>query len=216
MIKATNITKVFDNVKILDNVSLEVSNELIAILGPTGEGKTVLIKIIAGLVTPDSGQISLDNHGSIGFVFQHSSLFDSLTVEENIRLPLEECSNLKNNEIQKKVESVVSLLDIDNNLLKKRSLELSGGERKIVAIGRAIINNPTYIFYDEPTTGLDPITHVRICNIIRNLKKPGIVVTHNIDTIKTIKIETKFLLKSGKLDLLTSFGNAGLKKERYE
>lgn len=216
MIRATDITKVFDNVKILDNVSLEVSNELIAILGPTGEGKTVLLKIIAGLVTPDSGQVSLDNNDSIGFVFQHSSLFDSLTVEENIWLPLEECSNLKNNEIQKKVESVVSLLDIDNNLLKKRSLELSGGERKIVAIGRAIINNPTYVFYDEPTTGLDPTTHERICNIIRNLNKPGIVVTHNMDTIKTIKVGTIFLLKSGKLDLLTSFGNEGFKKERYE
>ncbi|MEO0076452.1 MAG: ATP-binding cassette domain-containing protein, partial [candidate division WOR-3 bacterium] len=94
MIKIINITKKFNDRLILDNINFEVTNNLLAILGPTGSGKTVLLKIIAGLIKPDAGQILIDKNESIGFVFQHSALFDSLTVKQNISLPLEEKTNL--------------------------------------------------------------------------------------------------------------------------
>jgi phospholipid/cholesterol/gamma-HCH transport system ATP-binding protein len=213
MIKVINITKIFDCIKVLDNISFEVSGELVAILGPTGEGKTVLLKIIAGLIKPDTGQVIIDKDETFGFVFQHSSLFDSLTVEENIRLPLEECSCLTSTEINERVKSVAGLLNIDQNLLKRSVTEISGGERKIVAIGRAIINNPTYLLYDEPTAGLDPVTHDRICAIIKNLNKPGIVVTHNMETIKQIGAKTICLLKIGRISKLE---NREVIKEHYE
>ena len=213
MIKVINVTKIFDCIKVLDDISFEVAGELVAILGPTGEGKTVLLKIIAGLIMPDTGQVIIDKDETFGFVFQHSSLFDSLTVEENIRLPLEECSCLTSAEINERVKSVAGLLNIDQNFLKRSVTELSGGERKIVAIGRAIINNPTYLLYDEPTTGLDPVTHDRICAIIKNLNKPGIVVTHNMETIKQIGAKTIYLLKIGRIGKLE---NKEVIKEHYE
>jgi phospholipid/cholesterol/gamma-HCH transport system ATP-binding protein len=210
MIKVINISKTFDGIKILDDISIEVSGELVAILGPTGEGKTVLLKIITGLLKPDSGKVFIDQGETLGYVFQHSALFDSLTVEENIRLPLEECSCLKEKEIRERVKIVTNMLDIEESFLKRNVTKLSGGERKIVAIGRAIINDPTYLLYDEPTTGLDQVTHDRICDIIRNLNKPGIVVTHNMDTIKKIGINIIYSLKSGRLSL---YSNHGLTKE---
>lgn len=199
MIKVVNITKKFNEHLILDNVNFEVANSLLAILGPTGSGKTVLLKIIVGLIKPDAGQIIIDKNESIGFVFQHSALFDSLTVRQNISLPLEEKTNLSKKEIDEQVSKIAELLNINQPFLNKHCLELSGGERKIVAIARAIINNPTYLFYDEPTTGLDPITHDRVCKIIRNLAKPGILVTHNLQTIEMVEAQPIFYLKSGKL-----------------
>jgi len=199
MIKIENITKRFDNRTILDNVSFEVTNTLVAILGPTGTGKSVLLKIIVDLMKPDSGHVLIDKNDSIGFVFQHSALFDSLTVGQNISLPLEEKTNLQVRAINQKVNEIAKVLNLDQSFLDKSCLQLSGGERKITAIARAIIINPTYIFYDEPTTGFDPITHDRICEIIRSLAKPGIIVTHNIETIKMIGAKPIFLLKSGKL-----------------
>ncbi len=202
MIKVENITKTIDSKKILDNISFEISDELIAILGPTGVGKTILLKIIAGLLKPDTGRVIIDKDETIGFVFQHSALFDSMTVEENIRLPLSECSNCRETEIANKVKSLAELFHFDASFLKKNANQLSGGERKLVAISRAIINNPTYVLYDEPTTGLDPDTQNKICQVIKALNKPGILVTHNQDTIETIEIKTIYQLQSGKLSPL--------------
>ncbi|MEO0082830.1 MAG: ATP-binding cassette domain-containing protein [candidate division WOR-3 bacterium] len=199
MIKIINITKKFNDRLILDNINFEVTNNLLAILGPTGSGKTVLLKIIVGLIKPDAGQILIDKNESIGFVFQHSALFDSLTVRQNISLPLEEKTNLSKREINEQVLKIADLLNINQAFLNKNCQELSGGERKIVAIARAIINNPTYLFYDEPTTGLDPITHDRVCSIIKNLAKPGIIVTHSEPTIKMVEAQPIFHLKSAKL-----------------
>lgn len=202
MIKVNDISMSFDNKKILDNVSLEVRDELIAVLGSTGVGKSKLLKIIAGLVTPTSGKVSLDKGETTGFVFQHSALFDSLSVEENIRLPLEECSNLNQTEIDQKVNQISELLHISERMRQQNCNDLSGGERKLVAIGRAIINNPTYLLYDEPTTGLDAVSHDKICHIIKSLNKPGILVTHNKFTVRAICINTIYLLKAGKLSLV--------------
>lgn len=202
MIKVEYITKTIDSRKILDNISFEVSDELIAILGPTGVGKTILLKIIAGLLKPDAGRVIIDKDETISFVFQHSALFDSMTVEENIRLPLIECSNCRETEIADKVKFLAETFHFDASFLKKNASQLSGGERKLVAISRAIINNPTYVFYDEPTTGLDPVTQNKICQVIKALNKPGILVTHNRDTIEKIEIKTIYQLQSGKLSPL--------------
>jgi phospholipid/cholesterol/gamma-HCH transport system ATP-binding protein len=216
MISIKNITKQFGNSVVLDNVSFEVSNELVVVLGPTGTGKTVLLKIIIGLTEPDSGKVIINEGETIGFVFQHSALFDSLNVRENIALPLKEHLSISEKEIRARVESVAKILGLSIDFLKRNVTALSGGERKIVAIARAIINNPNYILYDEPTTGLDPITHDRICEIIKNLSKPGILVTHSRETIKRIGAKNIFLLKSGKLNKLSSVDSQELTKEHYE
>ncbi len=202
MIRVENITKTIDTKKILDNISFVVTDQLIAILGATGVGKTVLLKIIAGLIKPDSGRVLIDKDETLGFVFQHSALFDSMTVEENIRLPLSESRHWQEELIDQKVKSIAETFHFDTPFLKKYCSQLSGGERKLVAIARAIINNPTYLLYDEPTIGLDPITHNKICDVIKDLNKPGILVTHNSDTIKKIEITTIYQLQSGKLSLL--------------
>lgn len=203
MIKVINVSKNFGKKTILDDVNLDVKNELVAVLGSTGVGKSVLLKIVAGLVKPTKGKVIIDKDETSGFVFQHSALFDSLSVEENISLPLEECSDLSNIEINDKVRKTAQILHISEPMLKQNCNDLSGGERKLVAIARAIVNNPTYLLYDEPTTGLDAITHDKICHIIKSLDKPGIIVTHNKHTIRAICINTIYLLKAGKLTLVS-------------
>jgi len=202
MIKVINIIKRFDSKIILDDINFEVADKLVAILGPTGAGKSVLLKIIAGLLKPDSGQVIIDKGETLGFVFQHSALFDFLTVQGNISLPLKECGSFKPQEIKSKLSNGAKVLNIDDEFLLKSCNELSGGERKIIAIARAIITDPTYILYDEPTTGFDLVTHDRICTIIKNLSKPGIIVSHNIDTIRKTGVENIYLLNSGKIRLL--------------
>jgi len=216
MIKVINITKRFDATVVLDNVSFEVSDQLVAIFGPTGTGKSVLLKIIVGLLKPDSGDIMIDQGETIGFVFQHSALFDSLTVEENIGLPLRECFCLSEKEISKRIQRVIEMLNLDQRFLDRKVTGLSGGERKIVAIARAIITNPKYLFYDEPTTGLDSMMHEKICSTIKSLSKPGILVTHSLDTIKKIGVQNIFLLKMGKLSQMDLDKSQGLAKEQYE
>jgi phospholipid/cholesterol/gamma-HCH transport system ATP-binding protein len=222
MINVINVTKRFNGITVLNNISFEVSDQLVAILGPTGTGKSVLLKIIVGLLKPDSGKVIIDksdfnadstDKNQVGFVFQHSALFDSLTVEENIGLPLRECSCLPEREINARIKEVANMLNLDTRLLDRNVTGLSGGERRIVAIARAIITDPEYIFYDEPTTGLDPVMHNKICDIIKSLSKPGILVTHNVDTIRQVGVKQVFSLKMGKLSLLDLDENQGLIKE---
>lgn len=203
MIKVIDICKKFNDKLVLDNINFCLDEQLIAILGDTGAGKSVLLKIIAGLILPDCGRIEITKNQSIGFVFQHSALFDSLTVLENIRLPLQERTSFREEIIDQKVKKIISLLDINEKILRRKVNDLSGGERKIVAIARAIIIDPNYVLYDEPTTGLDENTHYKICQIIKNLKKPGILVTHNQQTIKLIGVDGTYLLKNGKLESIS-------------
>ncbi|MCX8015149.1 MAG: ATP-binding cassette domain-containing protein, partial [candidate division WOR-3 bacterium] len=188
MIKVIGISKRFNDKLVLDNINFNVDEKLIAIIGDTGAGKRVLLKTIAGLIKPDYGKIEITRNQSISFVFQHSALLDSLTVLENIRLPLQERTSLGDEIIDQKVIKIINLLDINEKILRCKVNDLSGGERKIVAIARAIIIDPNYILYDEPTTGLDENTHHKICEIIKNLNKPGILVTHNKETIEKIGV----------------------------
>ncbi|MBS4016250.1 MAG: ATP-binding cassette domain-containing protein [Candidatus Latescibacteria bacterium] len=201
MIQAINVSKIFESKKILDDISLEVRNEFIGVVGSTGIGKSILLKIIAGLIKPSSGKVMIDQGQTTGFVFQHSALFDSMSVEQNIRLPLEESSSFSKKEIDAKVKEISELLYIPKQMLKQNCNDLSGGERKIVAIARAVIYDPTYLLYDEPTTGLDSVMHNKICQIVKGLNKPGILVTHNKDTVKAVGIKIVYVLDAGKLNL---------------
>ena len=205
MIKIKDLYKSFGDKHVLNGVTLEIeAGETIVIIGRSGEGKSVLIKHIVGLLTPDSGYVEVENQKvddlninelyelrkKFGFLFQGSALFDSMTVEENIALPLIESKNgFTKNEIDKAVAEKLDLVDMPGVQQLKPS-ELSGGMKKRVGLARALITNPEYILYDEPTTGLDPIMSDSIDNLIKDLSEKlsvtSIVVTHDMYSVKNV------------------------------
>lgn len=205
MIKIKDIHKNFGDKHVLNGVNLEIeAGETIVIIGRSGEGKSVLIKHIVGLLIPDSGYVEVENQRvddlniielyelrkKFGFLFQGSALFDSMTVEENIALPLiESKNNFTKNEIDKAVAEKLELVDLPGVQQLKPS-ELSGGMKKRVGLARALITNPEYILYDEPTTGLDPIMSDSIDNLIKDLSEKlsvtSIVVTHDMYSVKNV------------------------------
>jgi phospholipid/cholesterol/gamma-HCH transport system ATP-binding protein len=198
MIKVSDLHKSFGHKKVLTGVSFTVNEgETLVILGLSGTGKSILLKNIVGLVKPDKGSISIDGveitgakanvlsqvQQKMGYVFQEAALFDSLTVEENVAFGIKNLTNLKGAQISERVMqclNMVGLSDIEN--LKPSSL--SGGMKKRVGLARAIAYEPKYIFYDEPTTGLDPIMTDVISDMINHLKAKlsvtSVVVTHDI------------------------------------
>ena len=205
MIKIKDLYKSFGDKHVLNGVNLEIdAGETIVIIGRSGEGKSVLIKHIVGLLIPDSGYVEVENQRvddlniielyelrkKFGFLFQGSALFDSMTVEENIALPLiESKNNFTKNEIDKAVAEKLELVDLPGVQQLKPS-ELSGGMKKRVGLARALITNPEYILYDEPTTGLDPIMSDSIDNLIKDLSEKlsvtSIVVTHDMYSVKNV------------------------------
>jgi phospholipid/cholesterol/gamma-HCH transport system ATP-binding protein len=223
MIDIKRVSKRFDSLVVLDKVSFVVKEaHLVVVLGPSGTGKTVLLKSIVGLQEIDSGEIIFDNisihkaseleiyeiRKKIGYVFQGTALFDSMNVEDNIALPLIEHSNLSAHEIHKKVKEIVDIIGLPGREhLYPRSL--SGGMKRLVAIGRALALDPYYLFYDEPTTGLDPIMRERVVNLIielkRKFRKSGIVVTHDLDTARAVGDDI-YMLKKGKMEKLERIG----------
>jgi phospholipid/cholesterol/gamma-HCH transport system ATP-binding protein len=205
MIKIINLYKSFGSNQVLRGVNLEIdSGETLVIIGKSGEGKSVLIKHIVGLLIPDSGYVEVENQKisdlnakelyelrkRFGFLFQGSALFDSMTVEENIALPLVESKNgFTKKEIDKAVVEKLELVGLPETQLLKPA-ELSGGMKKRVGLARALITNPDYIFYDEPTTGLDPIMSDSIDILIRELSQKlnvtSLVVTHDMYSVKNV------------------------------
>lgn len=205
MIEIKDLHKSFGSKKVLQGVNLTIeTGETIVIIGRSGCGKSVLIKHIVGLLTPDKGYVSVDEKNvsdlsqkdlyklrkNFGFLFQGSALFDSMTVEENVSLPLVESqNNFSQRDILKIVEEKLSLVGLEGILNLKPS-ELSGGMKKRVALARALVTNPSYILYDEPTTGLDPIMSDSIDNLIKDLSGKlnvtSIVVTHDMYSVKNI------------------------------
>ncbi len=189
-ITVQNLTKVFDSKKVLDNISFTVEQgEVLSIVGFSGSGKSTILKILSGLLQPDSGTIDIDN-GDIAMVFQYSALFDSLNVFDNISFALQERKEFRGKytkeelrEIVKKSLNTVGLSDIED----KFPHELSGGMQKRVSLARAIVTKPQYILYDEPTAGLDPVASTVIEDYILRLrdetKATSIVVTHQMSTI---------------------------------
>jgi len=216
MIVVDRVSKRFDDKVVLDQVSFEARDgSTLVILGPTGTGKTILLKIIIGLLPPDQGEVVLDGQcvqlmtdadllemrKKVGFCFQSTALFDSMTVYENIALSLEEHTRMKPKEVQSRVISVLNLVRMKGSEdLYPRSL--SGGMKRLVAIGRALALDPKYILYDEPTSGLDPDAAGHICEVMNALrdqhKKCSIVVTHDLDSARKVG-NTIMMLRSGKI-----------------
>ena len=189
-IKVENLTKEFDGRKVLDNISFTVEQgEVLSIVGFSGSGKSTILKLLCGLLTPDSGAINISD-GDIAMVFQYSALFDSLNVFDNISFALQERKEFRGKytqqelkELVKKSLNTVGLADIED----KFPHELSGGMQKRVSLARAIITKPQFILYDEPTAGLDPVASTVIEDYILRLreetKATSVVVTHQMSTI---------------------------------
>ncbi|MBN8545576.1 MAG: ABC transporter ATP-binding protein [Ignavibacteria bacterium] len=205
MIELDNIYKNFGDNQVLKGLSLKINKgEALAIIGRSGCGKSVLLKHIIGLLKPDSGTVTVEGYDinkikekelyelrkKFGFLFQGAALFDSMTVGENVSLPLIE-GNRKYTKAQvddlvaEKLE-LVGLPGIE----AQKPAELSGGMRKRVGLARALITNPEYILYDEPTTGLDPIMSESIDNLIKDLSVKlnvtSIVVTHDMISVRIV------------------------------
>ncbi|MBE0539101.1 MAG: ATP-binding cassette domain-containing protein [Ignavibacterium sp.] len=205
MIEIKNLHKRFGSKKVLKGVNLTIEQgETIVIIGRSGCGKSVLIKHIVGLLNPDEGYVKVEDkivsdlpqkelyelRKKFGFLFQGAALFDSMTVQENVSLPLVESkNNYSGKEIKRIVEEKLALVDLEGNLQLKPS-ELSGGMKKRVALARALVTNPSYILYDEPTTGLDPIMSDSIDLLIKDLSEKlnvtSVVVTHDMYSVKNV------------------------------
>jgi len=205
MIEIKNLHKSFGDNKVLQGVNLEIdTGETIVIIGRSGCGKSVLIKHIVGLLYPDEGYVKVEGHrvdemsmkelyqlrSKFGFLFQASALFDSMTVEENIALPLVESGkNYSRFELDKRVAEKLELVGMGGDQ-KLKPAELSGGMKKRVGLARALITDPDYIFYDEPTTGLDPIMSDSIDDLIKELtdklNATSVVVTHDMYSVKNV------------------------------
>ena len=204
MISIKNISKTFSDRVILNNISFTINKgEKIAIIGESGIGKSVLLKSIIGLLSPDDGNVFIDDQdinkitfkklqkvrSKFGMVFQFGALFDSMTVSENIGLALQKLTNCDRLEINDRISKSLREVNMEGTEEKMPS-ELSGGMKKRVGIARAIALNPEYMLYDEPTTGLDPIMTDSINRLINNFHSKGrvtsVVVTHEMRTVRDV------------------------------
>lgn len=201
MIQIENLRKTFRDKHVLQGVTLDIqTGETMVIIGRSGCGKSVLLKHIVGLLMPDEGTVRVDGKVisqlskaelyklrlRFGFLFQGAALFDSMTVGENVGIALRENTTLSEKEILRIVAEKLEMVGLPNIEHLKPS-ELSGGMRKRVGLARALATNPEYIFYDEPTTGLDPIMSDSIDTLIQNLAKTlrvtSVVVTHDMQSV---------------------------------
>ncbi len=216
MIQVTGLSKSFEEKTVLQNITTSFEpGKTNLIIGRSGSGKTVLLKCILGLFEPDSGTIVYDNRDltamkqkerkllrrEIGMVFQGGALFDSLTVEENVRFPLDMFTNFSGKEKLKRVSFCLDHVNITNANHMFPS-EISGGMKKRVAIARAIALNPKYLFCDEPNSGLDPETSTLIDNLIHDLTKEfnmtTIINTHDMNSVIEIGDSVLFIHKGEK------------------
>lgn len=216
MLRIQNLSKRFDSKVVLEDVSLEANDgENLVIFGRSGTGKSVLLKCIVRLLEPDSGKIFIKENDvlslkikelnelrkQIGFLFQSAALYDSMSVRHNLEFPLVRNFDFTSKEREEKIVSVlekVSLLDA----IDKMPSELSGGMRKRVGLARAIITEPKLMLYDEPTTGLDPITSKEISMLIlelqKSLKMTSVIVTHDLLCAEIIA-DRAIMLNEGKI-----------------
>jgi phospholipid/cholesterol/gamma-HCH transport system ATP-binding protein len=193
-----NISKAFNSHVVLDNVSLNVEeNENLVVFGQSGTGKSVLLKCMVRLLEPDSGEIFIEGKNvlqlnpkelnnvrkHLGFLFQGAALYDSMSVRENLEFPLIRHSTFTPKEREDKIKSVLEKVSLEEAIDKMPS-ELSGGMKKRIGLARSIISEPKLMLYDEPTTGLDPITSKEISSLILELQKSlnmtSIIVTHDL------------------------------------
>jgi len=211
MIEVKKIVKSFENTTVLKGIDAQFERgKTSLIIGQSGSGKTVFLKSLLGLHVPDSGSIIFDGKASnemaasekrqlrqeLGMVFQGSALFDSLTVEENIMFPLKMFTQQNQSEMKDRVNAVIKRVNLVNANFKFPA-ELSGGMQKRVAIARAIVMNPKYLFCDEPNSGLDPQTAIVIDNLIQEIteeyKITTVINTHDMNSVMEIGQKIIFL-----------------------
>ncbi len=219
MIEYRDVWKAFD-VPVLSGISLTVNDgELLSIVGPSGTGKSVLLKTTNGLLVPDAGDVAVDGESvyhsgrdavdrirrKVGYVFQYAALFDSMTVYENVSLGLSdaELKRLPREEVLRRVVESLEDVNLDTEIvLNKLPSALSGGMRKRVGLARAIVGRPQIILYDEPVTGLDPVNTAAVSRLIVEIAEKthvtSILVTHDIE--QALEISDRIaLLEHGKL-----------------
>jgi phospholipid/cholesterol/gamma-HCH transport system ATP-binding protein len=205
VIEINNLMKGFGGMQVLNNLTLQLhKGENLVVLGKSGTGKSVLIKCIVRLLDPDQGTIKVlgqemnvmksdemnELRMKIGFLFQSGALYDSMTVRENLEFPLRrERKQLSNTQIDAKVKEALENVGLPDAIDKMPS-ELSGGMRKRISLARTIIVSPEIILYDEPTTGLDPVTSHEISLLINDIQKKyktsSIIITHDIECARTV------------------------------
>lgn len=204
MLEARELKKSFGNNVVLDGVSFGVEKgESVVIIGRSGSGKSVLLKLLIGLLRPDSGEVYVAGENictmderqlmrvrrRFGMVFQGAALFDSLTVAENIAFAFRHDKTLSKSEIEKRVAEVLEMVDLPG-IQNKKPAELSGGMRKRVGLARAIVYKPEIVLYDEPTTGLDPIVADSINQLILRVRDvlnvTTVVVTHDMRSARCL------------------------------
>ncbi|MDA9593628.1 ATP-binding cassette domain-containing protein [Flavobacteriaceae bacterium] len=211
MIEVKSLIKSFDGNLILNNISTKfIQGKTNLIIGQSGSGKTVLLKCLLGLHSPDEGEIIFDGVSNknmdeaqktllrreMGMVFQGSALFDSMTVLENVMFPLKMLTKKNDDEILERAKNAINRVELDKAIQKLPS-ELSGGMQKRVAIARAIVMNPKYLFCDEPNSGLDPKTAIVIDNLIQEITKEYNITTvinsHDMNSVMEIGEKIIFL-----------------------
>ena len=217
MIEIKNITKSFNDKKVLHGINGKFEKgKTNLIIGASGTGKSVLLKCLVGLLSPDKGSVLFDGRNftesnkttttqirrEIGMLFQGSALFDSKNVEENIKFPLDILTEISEKEKIDKVNHCLNLVGLDK-INNKMPSELSGGMKKRVGIARAIVNDSKYLFCDEPNSGLDPLTAIKIDDLIleltQKLNTTTIVVTHDMNSVIEIGEYIMFLHNGKKL-----------------
>jgi len=216
VISITKLYKSFDENHVLRGIDLELcKGENLVVLGRSGTGKSVLIKIIVGLLKPDSGTVKvfdkevdkldkkelMEVRLKIGFLFQHSALYDSMTIRENLEFPLvRNKRHISREEIDESVKDVLEAVDLSDTINQLPS-ELSGGQQKRIGLARTLIMKPEIIFYDEPTAGLDPLTSGEINDLINEVqekyKTSSIIITHDLTCAKDTG-DRIFMMEKGK------------------
>lgn len=219
VIEITNLRKGFDGVGVLNNLTLNLySNENLVVLGKSGSGKSVLIKCIVKLLRPDFGEIKVLGEDlsllynkelaalrqKIGFLFQSGALYDSMTIQQNLEFPLRRLrKNLSKKERKEKIEEALENVGLSDTINKMPS-ELSGGMRKRASLARTIVVDPLIMLYDEPTTGLDPVTSDEISALINEVqqkyKTSSIIITHDIECARATA-DRLIMLKDGEVYL---------------
>jgi len=226
-----NVSKAFGPNQVLDGVNLAIEpGESMAIIGQSGSGKSVTLKCILGLIQPDSGSIKVDGEevvglrgnaldkmrAKFGMLFQGSALFDSLPVWRNVTFGLTRGQNVRGTELRRIAEENLERVGLDGRILNLRPSELSGGMQKRVALARAIAPRPEIIFFDEPTTGLDPIRadviNDLIVSLVEDLGVTALTITHDMASARKIAHRVAMLYKgrivwTGPRDRLYDSGN---------
>jgi phospholipid/cholesterol/gamma-HCH transport system ATP-binding protein len=231
-IQVKTLHKSFGEQTVLGGIDLEVRHgETLSVLGRSGTGKSVLLKLIVGLQAPDSGSIRV--HGieiadlpldqlnevrkKIGFLFQNSALYDSLTVEENVAFPLRRHTTMSDGTRKKRVQELLNSVGMEQDSQKMPG-QISGGMQKRVGLARALALEPDILLFDEPTSGLDPITSAEIGELILKLQKErkmsSIVVTHDIHSAQTVSDRLAFL-RDGQILIEGTFEDLQKSRDKF-